>query len=68
MLSLDELALKVSLPQQPQIGALQKLLGDCIEEYYGSVDKSQQGNEYISTKMIWDRFDKLENEMRKKVL
>jgi predicted nucleotidyltransferase len=59
MLALDELSLKVTLPQQPQSGALHNLLQQCIESFYGTIDNSIK-TDYIKASDVWERLDKIE--------
>ena len=62
LLALEELTTKVSVPSQPQTGALHSLLTNCLEQYYGSESNMQkQCNEYISAKMVMDRLDSMES-------
>jgi hypothetical protein len=66
MLALEELSLRVSLPQQPQTGAMQSLLLKCIEQFYGSESKAQKNIEYVSVKDMMDRLDRIEAKIDQK--
>ena len=62
MEELETLSLKTGLALQPQVEPLHNLLQNAIEEFYGSETKMQKVNtEYVSAKMVWERFDKLED-------
>jgi uncharacterized protein len=49
--ALEGLLLKGALPMQPRTGELHQLLFNCIEQFYGSMDKFK-GTEYVSDKEI----------------
>jgi uncharacterized protein len=52
----SELSTKCALPQQPQDGALKKLLVEILEEHY-SEDSVAQQTEYVSAKDVNDKLD-----------
>jgi len=64
MSNLNELSLKLSLPQQPRTGELHSLLQNCIEQYFGSLDKSQKQIEYISTKDVMDKLSAMDKDLK----
>ena len=53
----SDLSTKCNLPQQPQNGALKKLLNEIIEEHYSENSSIIQNEEYISVKDINTKFD-----------
>lgn len=55
----ESLLLKSKLPMQPRVEELHQLLANCIEQYYGSMDKIK-GTEYISAKDIKEQLDRIE--------
>ena len=62
--TLEEIMLKGTLPLQPQVGALQKLLAECIEQYYGSMSKANV--EYVSAKDVMEKLSAIENLINRK--
>jgi uncharacterized protein len=65
MLALEELVLKVSLPQQPQTGALHSLLEKCLEQFYGSESHLQKEKiEFISCKKLLDEIQGIKNDVQ----
>lgn len=59
--TLEEIMLKGTLPLQPQVGALQKLLAECIEQYYGSMSKANV--EYVSAKDVMEKLSAIEQKL-----
>ena len=61
----EELSRKCNLPPQPQQGALKKLLMEILEEHYptGGSTKTEQ-TEYITTKDVDDKFNKILDEIK----
>ncbi len=61
----EELSRKCNLPPQPQQGALKKLLMEILEEHYpaNGVAKTEQ-TEYITTKEVDDKFNKILDEIK----
>lgn len=60
---IERLLLKSSLPMQPRTEELHQLLANCIEQYYGSVDKASKGTEYISARDIKEQLDRIEQKL-----
>jgi hypothetical protein len=59
---LEELLLKGVVPMIPRIGELHSLLNNCIEQYYGSMDKLKN-TEYISVRDIKEQLDRIEKKV-----
>lgn len=60
--ALELLLLKGLVPMQPREAELHQLLLNCIEEFYGSMNKSKT-TEYISTKDIKDQLERIESDL-----
>jgi hypothetical protein len=59
--TLEDIMLKGVLTLQPQVGALQKLLAECIEQYYGSMSKANV--EYLSAKDVMEKLLSIEQKL-----
>jgi Predicted nucleotidyltransferase. len=53
----SELSTRCNLPQQPQNGALKKLLNEILEEHYSENSDIKQDDEYVSVKDINAKFN-----------
>ena len=53
----SDLSTKCNLPQQPQNGALKKLLNEILEEHYSENSDIKQNDEFISVKDINAKFE-----------
>ena len=50
-----------AIPPKPRLGELKVLLGECIEDWYGSeLGMQKQSTEYVSVKDLMERLDKME--------
>jgi len=62
--SLEDLLLRSSvLPLQPRTSELHQLLENCIEEYFGSIEKSRK-TEFVSAKSINEKLSRIELELK----
>jgi hypothetical protein len=60
MEELETISLKCNLSLQPQMEPLHNLLQNCLEQFYGNIEKISQTNlEYISTKEVFNKFEEL---------
>jgi len=57
-----------AVPERPQRELVQKLLANCIEQWYGSESNMQkQDTEYVSVKMLMERLDRMESNIKRKI-
>ena len=64
MEELETLSLKTGLSLYPQVEPLHMLLQNCIEDFYGTIDKSiKQQKEYISTVEVMEKMRNIEDKL-----
>ena len=55
------------LSKAPQSAPLRQLLLNCVESWYGSVDKAQKQSEFVSAADVWKKFETVEEKLNKMV-